>query len=247
MIENVVGEPDEVVIKELTHKDGAAILGGGFGIDNTDFPDEMAINNEKITLTTHTGTHLDAPYHFGPICEGTVAKKVKDIPLEWCFGKGIVLDLSKQEGGISREEISTYIKQNNIKIEIGNIVMIFTGADKYWNSENYFNKFRGMSKEATLYLLEMGVKVIGIDSFGFDVPFEKMISEYLLTKDKNSLWPSHLLGRKWEYCHLERVANLKELLNYQNFVISCFPVKLDTGAAWTRAVALIEEDEDDDL
>lgn len=245
LVDNVQGEPDQVVIEELTHEEGARVLGSGFGISAQDFPNGYAINNEKVTLTTHAGTHLDAPYHFGPVCMGQQSKKIKDIPLDWCFGRGVLFNLSEIETdqAITADEIKEYMLIHDVTLSENNIVLIYTGADKYWGTKEYFTNFRGMSPEATNFLLDYGIKVIGIDSFGFDPPFNKMLTKYNEKKDQNELWPAHLLGREREYCHIERVANLIDLLENPSFYISCFPIKINTGASWVRLVAIITEEE----
>lgn len=222
-------------------------MGESFGVDYTAFPDEMAINNEKIKLTTHTGTHLDAPYHFGIRCNGSKAKRIHEIPLEWCFSKGKLLDLSEKEDStpISKHELEKYIIEHNITIEVGDIVLIATGASKYWNTNEYFTRYRGIMSEGVKYILSFGVKIIGIDSFGFDEPFHNMLEKFLLTGNNKDLWPAHILGRQKEYCHIERLNNLNELAGYKEFYVACFPIKMKTGASWVRAVAIVDEGKSD--
>ncbi|MDP2906516.1 MAG: DNA polymerase/3'-5' exonuclease PolX, partial [Nanoarchaeota archaeon] len=54
---------------------------------------------EKIVLSTHSGTHLDAPWHYAPVSEGKKAKTIDQIPLEWCYGNGVVLDFRRKKDG----------------------------------------------------------------------------------------------------------------------------------------------------
>jgi cyclase len=69
-----------------------------------------------------------------------------------------------------------------------------------------------------------------------------MFNEFLSAKDKTKIWPCHFLGRKREYCHMERMANLGSIPKPFGFTISCFPVNVrDAGAGWTRAVAIVED------
>jgi kynurenine formamidase len=99
-----------------------------------------------------------------------------------------------------------------------------------------------MSAEATDYLIEQGIKVMGIDCYGFDRPFMAMVNDFFRTKDNNYLWPAHFLGRKKKYVHMERLCNLDKIPKPYGFKVSCFPIKLGgIGASWIRAVAIIEE------
>src|SRR5216684_317896 len=54
---------------------------------------------EEIQAITHTGTHVDAPYHYGPTSEGRPARTIDLVPLEWCFAPGVVLDVRHKAAG----------------------------------------------------------------------------------------------------------------------------------------------------
>jgi kynurenine formamidase len=65
-----------------------------------------------------------------------------------------------------------------------------------------------------------------------------MMADFIRTHDGRYLWPAHFFGRKREYAHIERLANLSALKKPNGFKIACFPIKIkDTGAAWARVVA----------
>lgn len=241
-ISNVAGEPDEVSVEVLSHEEGAKVLGEKFGLTQYDFPDNMAINNERISLTTHTGTHMDSPYHYGPSSEGKIAKRISDIPLEWCVNKGIMVDLSdsNSQKPVTKEEIKNYLEKYKIKLVPLTIILINTGADLKWGKPEYFTDFRGISQEALKYLLNFGVKVIGVDSFGFDPPFNRMLKDYTESKDNSFLWPSHIFGRTKEYCQIERLTNLDLLPKGDFFDVFCAPIKIrNLGAGWCRVVAIV--------
>jgi len=53
------------------------------GSDVGDYPESMRSDGKTITLTGHAGNHIDAPWHFGPLCEGKPARTIDQIPLEW--------------------------------------------------------------------------------------------------------------------------------------------------------------------
>lgn len=121
------------------------------------------------------------------------------------------------------------------------IVLIRTDTDKKWGKPNYFYEAPGMSREATKFLVESGVKIIGIDCYSLDKPFMAMVKQYYRTNDKKCLWPAHFYGREKEYCHIERLTNLDKIPMNYGFKFCCFPIKLkEMGAAWVRAVAIIE-------
>lgn len=220
--------------------DGLKYIFGIRRVDSKDFKDKVGLSKEKVILSTHSGTHLDAPYHFGPKTEGKKALTIDKVPLEWCYGDGIMLDLTelkeKNQKKITSVHIGKALEKINVTNLKGSIVLIKTIPDK-GNS----NKQIGMSREATKFLVEKGVKIIGIDSPGFDLPFEEMLEEYLETKNNDCLWPAHLYGREKEYCHIENL-NLTNFNLNKNFKISCFPIKVkEASAAWTRVVAICED------
>jgi len=258
-IDASIPEPHPVTIKKWEHRGGGDRFGwrrakslgikgilkhltGRERINHESFRDGMFLSLEWVTATGHTGTHIDAPYHFGPLSEGKEAIKVEDIPLEWCFGNGVVLDVSHKKPAefITKADIDKALAEIKYEIKPGDIVLLRTGVDKLWGKKEYFFAFPGLGREATGYILEQGVKVIGIDTFSLDRPLKAMINDYLKTKDNGYLWPAHFYGRDKEYCHLERLANLDKIPPY-GFKIACFPIKVkDVGATWVRAVAFIE-------
>lgn len=241
-IEEVTSEPEPARIEYIDHKEGANILGKPFELSDKDFPDGMGVNLERVQLTSHTGTHLDAPFHYGPIYEGAPSMTIEEVPLSWCYGNGVLIDLSEtnSEVPVTVEEIKNHLKSLNYNICENDIVLINTGADKLWGTKEYFTHFRGISLEATEFLLEKKVKVIGVDSFGFDPPFHRMLLKYQETGLKEYLWPAHVLGRKKEYCQIERLTNLSAIPVPTGFTVSCFPIKIkNSGAGWSRVVAII--------
>ncbi len=235
-------EPKPARIRYSSHKDGTK-LAEPAGVKADDFPDSIGLASEELTLITHVGTHLDAPFHFGPVVEGKPAKTIDQVPLEWCIGNGVVLDLSYKEkcAPITEEDIKNAIKKINYQIRPWDIVLIRTDRDKLWGSRDYPWVHPGMTREATLYLINKGVKVIGTDAYGFDRPFTVMFEE---TKagHRESLWPAHFVGREKEYLHIEKLANLDKLPNY-GFIFVAFPILIKKASAgWIRAVALVPKE-----
>lgn len=97
-----------------------------------------------------------------------------------------------------------------------------------------------MSPEATRYILEKGVKIIGIDAWGFDRPAFDMLRDYIVNGDNSCIFPSHFVGKQMEYCHLEKLANLDKIPRAHGFKVACFPVKIERASAgWCRTVAIL--------
>ncbi len=232
-----------ISIHRLNHREGARQLGGRIGVNPDDFPDGLSQALETVTASVHAGTHLDAPWHYGPTCEGKPSKTISDVPLEWCYGNGVVIDVSHRKAGeaITVEDLKAGLKRINYTIRPFDIVLIRTGADQYLNRLDYTDLHPGMSREATMWLIDQGVKLMGTDGFGFDKPFKVMGEEHK-KGIKNALWPSHMLGREREYFHIEKLANLGQLPRPYGFKVAAFPINIEgAGAGWCRVVAIFEE------
>ncbi|MDP4144213.1 MAG: cyclase family protein [Bacillota bacterium] len=251
-LEETKNEPQKVAIKRIDHKNGTNVLVKeleelGFFNDKIrfeakDIPDNEFLANEMVELTTHCGTHLDAPYHFGSICEGKKARTIDNIPLDWCYNDGVLLDLTYKGACELITDLDIERALDNIQYTLKpyDIVLIKTGYDRFLGTNKYFAEHPGMSEEATSYICKFGVKIIGIDTFGFDLPFKTMVNEFSQTKEKKHFWPAHLYGRKKEYCHIERLVNLDSIPQPVGFKVACFPIKIaNAGASWTRVVAII--------
>jgi len=235
-------EPLPYEITYLDHTQGAIQAATHFGLEPTDFPDAQAWSVEMVNLCTHSGTHVDAPYHFGPESGGKPARTVDEIPLEWCFNNGVVLDFSDREPGylITVDDVKEALRKINYWVKPLDIVLIRTDVWKKFGQRGYQNEHPGMSEEATLWLIDQGVKMMGIDAWGWDRPFHVMAEEYRQGV-KGKLWAGHFAGKIKEYCHIEKLSNLDRLPSF-GFKVACFPVKIRAAsAAWVRVVAILED------
>ncbi|WP_330633142.1 cyclase family protein [Halocatena halophila] len=246
----VPSEPWPPKVESLDHSEGATILAENLratGTENVtaeDFPDEMGLAWETVQAITHTGTHLDAPWHYGPAVGDSPAKTIEEIPIEWCCGDAVVLDFTWKEAGteITPEDLDAQLEALDHTLSAGEIVLIHTGSDELWGDPEYLMEFPGMSAPATKHLTRQGVRVIGTDAYGFDKPFTDMGQRYAETGDSEELWPAHLAGREVEYCQIEKMANLDSLPRQTNVPLVTTPVVIEgASAGWVRPVALFEE------
>lgn len=245
-------------IKRIAHRDGVThlnkVLQGKtlFGtilcllgkrlIKHTHLPDGEFLSLEMISCSVHTGTHVDAPFHFGSKCEGERSPYIEDLPLEWFFNDGVVLDLTHKNPPdiITDHDIEAAFAKINYSPKPLDIVLLRTGADKYFGTEEYMRQYCGVSPTAIEWLLNRGVCVIGIDAPGFDRPYAAMIDDFSRRGDSSVLWPAHFCGRKRKYAHIERLANLEMLPQPYGFKVVCFPILIKkVGASFTRVIAII--------
>jgi kynurenine formamidase len=199
---------------------------------------------EEVQAITHTGTHVDAPYHYGPTSEGKPARTIDQVPLEWCLAPGVVLDVRHKAAGafITVADLQAALARIDYQLRPLDIVLLHTGADKRLGSPDYFAQ-PGLGREGVLWLVEQGVKVIGIDAYTLDRPFADMVADYRRTGDGRFIWPAHFAGIEREYCQIEKLANLDQIPRPHGFHVSCLPVKIQgASAGWCRAVALVPQE-----
>jgi len=214
------------------------------GLNKEDLPDGAAWAVEKVELTTHNGTHLDAPYHFHPTMNrGERAITIDEVNLDWCFQPGVKLDFRHFSDGyvVTAKDVEAELERIRHSLGPLEIVLINTRAGSRYGQADYVTAGCGMGYEATMYLLERGVRITGTDAWSWDAPFIFTARRYAETHDPHIIWEGHKAGRHKGYCHLEKLHNL-EALPADGFTVACFPVKIRGGSAgWTRAVAIIDD------
>jgi kynurenine formamidase len=242
-LENYASEPFPPKITYYDHAAGARRLSTLAGVDPTDFPDSLGLATEVIETTTHSGTHVDAPWHYGPTSEGKTALTIDQIPLEWCYGSGVVIDVRHKQPGteITVLDLKTALENISYTLKEGDIPLIHTGVDQYWGTVRYLNMQPGLGEEGTAWLLDQGVKMIGIDAWGLDRSVKAMAEDIKQGGNKNLLWSAHMLGRKRAYLQIEKLANLDKIPVPYGFTVSAFPVKIaNASGGWCRAVAIVD-------
>jgi len=233
-------------IEYVDHYKGAEQMLDAFpGITKADLPEGQGWAIEYLRICTHSGTHLDAPYHYHPKMDlGSHALTIDEIPLEWCFGNGVLLDFRHKADGdyITVKDLEAALDKINHKINPLDIVLIQTGADEFWGKPEYLVKGAGMGRDSTLWLLDKGVRVVGIDAWSWDRPLPFIAADFKKNSDPRIIWEAHFAGIEKGYCHMEKLANLSAIGRSHGFTIVCFPIKIKKASAgWTRPVAIIEE------
>ena len=243
---HIISDPPFMIpkIEYTKHTDSVGEVMSFFpGLKAEDLPDGEGWALEMVTLCTHNGTHLDAPYHFhSTMNQGERAITIDEVPLDWCFRPGVKLDFRDFEDGyvVQAGDVEQELARVGHELQPLDIVLVNTRAGEAYGDEDYLNAGCGMGREATLYLLERGVRLTGTDAWSWDAPFAHTKEKFAETGDASLIWEGHKAGRDIGYCHLEKLHNL-EALPADGFTVSCFPVKIEgASAGWTRAVAIFD-------
>ncbi len=199
------------------------------GLQREDLPDGEGWAVEKVSLSTHNGTHLDAPFHFHSTMDAALGDKrasiaIDQVPLEWCFQPGVKLDFRHFPDGYvaTAADVAGELERVGHRLQPLEIVVVNTRAGSRYGQPDFVSAGCGMGYEATMYLLERGVRLTGTDGWSWDAPFVHTARKYGETHDPTLVWEGHKAGRDIGYCHLEKLHNL-ESLPADGFYISCFP------------------------
>ena len=231
-------------IEYKTGKENAWTLLDAFpGLRTEDLPDGEAWAVENVQLATHNGTHMDAPYHYqSKSIRGEHMMTIDEVPIDWFFRPGVKLDFRELQDGhvVSPQEVEAELLRIGHKLKPYDIVLVNTRAGSCIGQEEYMSAGIGMGREATLYLTSRGVRVCGIDAWGWDAPFVHTRKRWVETHDPSIIWEGHKAGREIPYCHMEKLCNLEQLPAH-GFTVACFPAKIKAASGgWTRAVALFD-------
>ncbi len=211
------------------------------GLTVDDLPGGEGWAVETLKVSTHNGTHLDAPWHFhSTMNNGERAITIDEVPLEWCFNPGVKLDFRHFPDGYvaTAEDVEVELARIGHELSPFEIVVVNTAAGARYGHDDYVSTGCGMGREATLYLLERGVRVTGTDAWSWDAPFVHTARRFAETGDAGLIWEGHRAGMDIGYCHIEKLANLDQLPP-TGYTIACFPWKIRAASAgFTRAVAI---------
>jgi kynurenine formamidase len=249
---DIVSDPPMMApqVNYLAHDATADQVASFFpGLEEEQLPEGEGWAIEMLQIATHNGTHLDAPYHHHSTMNralkegGERALTIDEVPLEWCFNPGVKFDFRRMDDGyvVTAADVEAELKRIGHELQPLDIVVVNTSAAKRYGHDDYIMKGCGMGREATLYLLERGVRVTGTDAWSWDAPFALTAQKWIETKDPSIIWEGHRASMEIGYCHMEKLANLDQLPD-TGFQVSCFPYKIKAASAgFTRAVAIIED------
>ena len=236
----------EPVIEYTRHNESVPVMAGYFpGLTREDLPDGEGWATERVTLSTHNGTHMDAPYHFHSTTDygARRAPSIDETPLEQCFAPGVKLDFRKMPDGYvaTPRDVKTELQRIGHVLAPGDIVLVNTRAGEIFGQPGFIDAGCGMGREATLYLTGQGVKIVGTDAWSWDAPFSHTAKRWAGTRDPKIIWEGHKAGREIPYWQMEKLTNLSRLPPF-GFEVICFPVKIKgASAGWSRVVALFNE------
>jgi kynurenine formamidase len=172
----------------------------------------------NINMSTHTGTHIDAPAH---ILANT--KTLDQFGIEKFIGPGLVLDCTH----INNIDLQ-FLKKNEAMINGVDFILFYTGWQHKWNSERYFEEFPILTKEAVDWLSALNIKALGFDTISVD----KMTDESL---------PNHHVLLNKEILIIENMTNLDKLIS-KSFELNCIPLKIENSdGSPIRAFARIKD------
>ncbi len=186
--------------------------------------DGCGFAEKKITLYSHTGTHMDAPSH---ILKG--APCLDDLGAGHFIGSGTVVDLSRNAVKNGSIELNDLLPFKEI-VTGKQFILLHTGWGKYWDREEYFKEYPVLSKEAAEWLAGFSPRGIGIDMISIDPPDTKDMQIHKIFLSRNIVI-------------IENLSNLFELTDI-NFIFCCFPLKLkNSDGSPIRAIAVTDTEE----
>jgi len=183
---------------------------------------EDGYNLELLFLSTHTGTHMDAPYHF--LEKGA---KIHEISLKKLVSEAVLIKSKKKDGeSITKIDIQKFEKKHG-KIASFSSVIFYTGWQRNLQKKYYFTKNPGLSVSAAKYLASKKINLVGIDSPSIDL-------------GKDSKFSVHQIFAKKGILIVENFASLEKIKS-SKFHLVVLPLKLKnaTGSP-VRAIAFVE-------
>lgn len=231
-----------VDIAYASHADGAAQIERMFQVPANLLRDgEGWAIEEFVKLGTHSVTHVDAPWHYNRVIQGHRAETIDELPLDWFFSDGVVLDMTHKGDGdpVGVTDVEHALTAIGYAIKPRDIVLVRTGRDQFYGQADYMWRGCAMTVEATRWLYDRGVRVMGIDAWGWDGPLDRQAKEALSRNEPGVFWAAHQCDLP--YSQIERLVNLGGLPSF-GFKVACFPLKIQGGSAGpTRAVAILAD------
>ena len=251
LMAGIASDPPEMLpaIEYHDHHMTAPRLAAYFGVRQDQLPEGQYAAVERCSISTHNGTHVDAPYHYFSRMDeaitpgGVPSMRIDEVPLEWLYQPGVKLDFRHVPDGtlIQPDAIQAELARIGHTLRPLDIVVANTRAGQRYGEADYIDSGCGFGRAATLWLVEQGIRVVGTDAWSWDAPFSHTRRRVAETGDAGLIWEGHRVGRDRGYCQIEKLHNL-EALPPHGFMVSAFPVKVHRASAgWTRAVAILPE------
>jgi arylformamidase len=176
----------------------------------------------RISMHSHTGTHLDAPSHI--LQDGFSLDRV---PIDRYFGQALKADVSSLRGRTI--PAGSLLKYGDMMAHV-EFVIIHTGWSRYWGKPHYFKEFPSLSEESAKWLSGFNLKGVGIDTISVD-------------RIEAVTFPVHNILFRKNIFVIENLTNL-DLIGGDIFTFSCMPLKMkDADGSPTRAFAILEASE----
>jgi kynurenine formamidase len=173
---------------------------------------------KKLTLYSHTGTHMDAPAHMQAGGKTLDAYAVADF-----FGPAVLADFSRTSlQTIESEHLAPY--ENALRQ--AQFLILRTGWARHWGKPKYFAQFPALSPEAAAHVIGLGIKGVGIDAISID-------------HMEDTHFPVHHLFFNAGMFIIENLTHLEQVTT--QFTLGCFPMLIqDADGAPARAVAILD-------
>lgn len=237
------GLPELLSVKvgKSGHAEGAEAISTMLGVDRSLLRDGEGWAVDTISLGTHNTTHVDAPWHYNSTIQGSPAATIDEIPLNWFHGPGVVIDATDREEGnpLGIADVEAGLERAGHELKPGDVVLVRTGCDRFLGDPGYMAHGCGVTAEATVWLCDRGVRLVGIDAWGWDRPLHLQAEEANAKGEPGIFWAAHQCDRA--YCQIERLAGL-DGLPPTGFEVFAFPLKVVGGSAGpARVVAIVPD------
>lgn len=214
-----------------------------------------AASSGLIIMSDHSGTHIDAVSHQSSDMKMPDGTKIdENVETPWGFtkygaeviplllGRGVLVDVAASQDNsipdehqITVEECKQALSKEGVGVADGDVVLVRTGFGKYWNEPERYARAPGVSKEASIWLLEAKVKALGVDNLSWDLP-------KFTDAETKSKFPAHLFLLARRGIHIMENLNLEELSGDKayEFLFIGLPLKFKGAtAAPLRPLAVV--------
>jgi kynurenine formamidase len=186
--------------------------------------EQDGVNNSLITLSIHSGTHIDAPYHF--IQSG---RTIDQVPLERLCGPGWLCDLRgvvESDTGRHRITVDDLQLAGLPKTGLTDVILtVFTGwSVDHWNHPDFYKQNPYFDEETSRWLVDQGVKAVALDH----------------SIDGAKPWPNHTIMLSTDRCIIENLINLDAILPHQAFTMYALPIKMRENGGMARVIAQLD-------